>query len=48
MPQKRLIALSALALAAVCGGTPQVSSIRVPNGGIQPQVVEQDGVVHLL
>ncbi len=48
MPQKRLIALSALALAAVCGGTPQVSSIRVPNGGIQPQVVEQDGIVHLL
>lgn len=25
-----------------------VSLIRVPNGGIQPQVVEQDGVVHLI
>jgi hypothetical protein len=25
-----------------------VSTIRVPNGGIQPQVVERDGIVHLL
>jgi hypothetical protein len=27
---------------------PSVSLVRVPNGGIQPQVVEQDGVVHLI
>jgi hypothetical protein len=29
-------------------GQPAVSVLRVPDGGIQPQVVEQDGVVHLI
>ena len=39
---------------AICGGNaariaaPPVSYLRVPNGGIQPQVVEQDGIVYLL
>jgi len=28
--------------------TPSVSVLRVPEGGIQPQIVEKDGVVHLL
>jgi hypothetical protein len=54
--QKKLLALSVLTLAAICWGdsvrgsaaAPPVSYIRVPNGGIQPQVVEQDGTVHLL
>jgi hypothetical protein len=27
---------------------PSVSVIRVPNLGIQPQIVERDGIVHLL
>src|SRR5580693_2950900 len=45
--QKRLLVLSVFTLMAM-GATPQVSYIRVPNGGIQPQVVEQGGVVHLL
>src|SRR5579885_3071125 len=27
---------------------PAVNLIRVPNAGIQPQIVEQDGVVHLI
>jgi len=53
-PEKRFLVLSTLALAAICGGsaariaTPPVGLIRVPNAGIQPQVVEQDGIVHLL
>jgi len=25
-----------------------VSAIRVPNGGIQPQIVERDGIVHMI
>jgi hypothetical protein len=45
--QKWLLVLSVLTLAAT-GATPPISYIRVPNGGIQPQVAEQDGVVHLL
>ncbi len=51
---KRLLAVSGLALAAICAGSaarvaiPPVTYMRVPNGGIQPQVVEQDGIVHLL
>lgn len=28
--------------------SPVVTTLRVPNGGIQPQVVERDGVVHLI
>ena len=54
MLQKRLLALSGLLLAAICGGSAAriaalpVSLIRVPDTGIQPQVVEQDGIVHLL
>jgi hypothetical protein len=51
---EQLLALSVLGLAAICGGsaarigTPPVSLIRVPGNGIQPQVFEQDGIVHLL
>lgn len=51
---KRLLVLSVLAFAAIFGGStarlapPPVSLIRVPDGGIQPQVVERDGIVHLL
>ena len=46
------IALAA-SLIALCGAAPkaevpQVTALRVPNGGIQPQVVEREGVVHLL
>ena len=39
-----------LLLAALCSVAlpATVTPIRVPNEGIQPQVVEQDGVVHLL
>jgi hypothetical protein len=50
----RFVVLSALALAVISGGNatriapPSVSLIRVPAGGIQPQVVEQNGIVHLL
>lgn len=50
----RILALSTLVLAAICTGgaantsAPTVGLIRVPNGGIQPQVVEQGGIVHLL
>jgi hypothetical protein len=32
--------------AAVCGAA--VTTVHVPNGGIQPQVVERDGIVHLV
>jgi hypothetical protein len=49
--QKRFLVLSVLALglgSAARIATLPVSYIRVPNGGIQPQVVEQDGIVHLL
>jgi len=52
--RKRLRVLSVLAFAAICGGgaarigAPPVSLVRVPDGGIQPQVVERDGIVHLL
>jgi hypothetical protein len=45
--QRQLLVLSFLTLAAFAA-TPAVTYIRVPNGGIQPQVVEQDGIVHLL
>jgi hypothetical protein len=52
---KTLIILSALIAATLGtlgyapGSAPRaVSIVRVPNGGIQPQVVERDGVVHLL
>ncbi len=38
--------LLTLLLAVQC--TAGVTSIRVPNGGIQPQLVERDGVIHLL
>src|SRR4051794_4703939 len=42
-----------VSLITLCGAVPktqvpQVAALRVPNGGIQPQVVERDGVVHLL
>ena len=47
--------LSSVLVAAICLTAsaakidhPAVSLIRVPDGGIQPQVVEQDGVVHLI
>lgn len=42
-----LTALSTLATAAKID-SPSVTTIRVPNGGIQPQIVERDGIVHLL
>ena len=35
-----------LLFATTCSAA--VSTIRVPNGGIQPQLVERDGVVHLI
>jgi hypothetical protein len=41
---KPLICLSLLA--ATCWAS--VTTVRVPNGGIQPQVVERDGVVHMI
>ncbi|MES1258497.1 MAG: sialidase family protein [Acidobacteriota bacterium] len=28
--------------------TPAVTTLRVPGGGIQPQIVERDGIVHML
>jgi hypothetical protein len=44
--------IGALILAAAAGtanvAQPSVDLIRVPQGGIQPQVVEKDGIVHLL
>ncbi len=47
--------LLTLVAAAICclGSTPPaahqiVTTIRVPNGGIQPQVVEQDGILHMV
>ncbi len=52
---KTLFILSTLITVTLCtpenalGSPPRaVSIVRVPNGGIQPQVVERDGVVHLL
>jgi len=42
-----LAALSSIAPAAKIDSS-AVTLIRVPNGGIQPQVVERDGVVHVL
>ncbi len=45
----RLVALAALiSVATVLAAQPSVSPIRVPNGGIQPQVEVRNGVVHLL
>src|SRR3954466_1868132 len=52
----RFAALSALtlaAMAAICAGgaantAPSVSFVRVPAGGIEPEVEVKDGVVHLL
>jgi hypothetical protein len=38
----------ALLLAASSLVSAAVSTLHVPNGGIQPQVVERNGVVHLL
>jgi hypothetical protein len=52
--KKFLPAALAMAAALCCLGNnsnpvlPAVSTIRVPNGGIQPQVVEHDGVVHMI
>ena len=43
-----LVAAICLTASAARIDRPAVSLIRVPNGGIQPQVVEQDGVVHLI
>lgn len=43
-----LISLLASALWAARIESPTVSTIRVPHGGLQPQVVERDGVVHLV
>ena len=37
-----------LILAAHTLASAAVSTIHVPNGGIQPQIVEKDGIVHLL
>ncbi len=54
MTPTRFVAVSALALLAIFGGAaakiapPAVSLIRVPAGGIQPEVELSDGVVHLL
>jgi hypothetical protein len=50
----RATALSALALAAICAGSAaklsssSVSLVRVPAGGIQPEVEVRDGIVHLI
>ena len=47
-----IAALLAVAVFSTTGraGAPQpsVNLIRVPNSGIQPQIVERDGIVHLL
>jgi hypothetical protein len=43
-----LVAAICLTASAARIDRPAVSLVRVPNGGIQPQVVEQDGVVHLI
>lgn len=43
-----LVAAICLTASAARIDHPAVSLVRVPNGGIQPQVVEQDGVVHLI
>lgn len=45
--------LLATACIALCSAAPKaeparVTAVRVPNGGIQPQVVERDGTLHLL
>src|SRR6185437_1632728 len=45
----RFAALAALlGAAAVLAAQPSVTPIRVPNGGIQPQVEVRDGIVHLI
>jgi hypothetical protein len=49
----KYLAIPLLAAVCLCAsaariGEPAVSLLRVPEGGIQPQVVEQDGVVHLI
>ncbi len=49
----RLVAVSTLALAAICAGgagntAPSISFVRVPVGGIEPEVEVRDGIVHLL
>ena len=50
----RLVAASALSLVMICGGgaagvsSPSVSFVRVPAGGIQPEVEVNDGVVRLV
>lgn len=50
----RFLALSTLALAAISGGSaarlppPPVDLIRVPAGGIQPEIEVSEGIVHLL
>jgi len=55
---KKLFSLTFLGIALFSGlitvvraariGAPAVRLLRVPNGGIQPQIVEQDGIVHLV
>jgi hypothetical protein len=41
---KLLVALLGVTLCSAAG----VTTIRVPNGGIQPQIVERSGVIHLI
>ncbi|HWF66166.1 MAG TPA: sialidase family protein, partial [Acidobacteriaceae bacterium] len=43
-----LVAAICMTASAARIDRPAVSLIHVPNGGIQPQVIEQDGVVHLI
>ena len=52
MLSKLRVALSALAI-VVCtfaseSPAPRVTTLRVPDNGIQPQVVLRDGVLHLI
>ena len=52
---KTLISLSAVIALALCSlgdaprlRSPAISIVRVPSGGIQPQAVERDGIVHMI
>ena len=44
----RLLALVYLGAVALAGETPAVRVVRTPDGGVQPQVVSRDGVLHVI
>lgn len=54
MFRNSLLAIGAFALVAICAGgaippaRQTVSLVRVPNGGIEPEVEVRDGIVHVL